>query len=138
MVTGTRPPTPIPESEVEVTAVRSQGAGGQNVNKVSSAIHLRFDIRNASLAPDHKQRLLALPDQRITRDGVLVIKAQTQRSQDMNRAEAFGRLQELVDSVAEPPRIRRPTKPTKASKRRRLDTKNLRSQVKLLRGKVSE
>lgn len=138
MATGTRPPTPIPESEVEVTAVRAQGAGGQNVNKVSSAIHLRFDIRNASLAPDHKQRLLALPDQRITRDGVLVIKAQTQRSQDMNRAEAFGRLQELVDSVAEPPRIRRPTKPTKASKRRRLDTKNLRSQVKLLRGKVSE
>ena len=138
MATGTRPPTPIPESEVEITAVRAQGAGGQNVNKVSSAIHLRFDIRNASLAPDHKQRLLALPDQRITRDGVLVIKAQTQRSQDMNRAEAFGRLQELVDSVAEPPRIRRPTKPTKASKRRRLDTKNLRSQVKLLRGKVSE
>ena len=138
MVTGTRPSTPISESEVEVTAVRSQGAGGQNVNKVSSAIHLRFDIRNASLAPDHKQRLLALPDQRITRDGVLVIKAQTQRSQDMNRAEAFGRLQELVDSVAEPPRIRRPTKPTKASKRRRLDTKNLRSQVKLLRGKISE
>ena len=138
MVTGTRPSTPISESEVEVTAVRSQGAGGQNVNKVSSAIHLRFDIRNASLAPDHKQRLLALPDQRITRDGVLVIKAQTQRSQDMNRAEAFGRLQELVDSVAEPPRIRRPTKPTKASKRRRLDTKNLRSQVKLSRGKVSE
>ena len=138
MATGTRLPTVIPESEVEITAVRSQGAGGQNVNKVSSAIHLRFDIHNASLAPDHKQRLLALPDQRITRDGVLVIKAQTQRSQDMNRAEAFGRLQELVDSVAEPPRVRRPTKPTKASKRRRLDTKNLRSQVKLLRGKVSE
>ncbi len=138
MATGTRLPTVIPESEVEITAVRSQGAGGQNVNKVSSAIHLRFDILNASLAPDHKQRLLALPDQRITRDGVLVIKAQTQRSQDMNRAEAFGRLQEVVDSVAEPPRIRRPTKPTKASKRRRLDSKNLRSQVKLLRGKISE
>jgi ribosome-associated protein len=133
-----RAPTVIPESEVEITAVRSQGAGGQNVNKVSSAIHLRFDIRHSSLAPDHKERLLALSDQRITRDGVLVIKAQTQRSQDMNRAEAFGRLQELVDSVAEPPRIRRPTKPTKASKRRRLEGKNLRSQVKLLRGKVSE
>lgn len=132
------PPTVIPESEVEITAVRSQGAGGQNVNKVSSAIHLRFDIRNSSLAPDHKERLLALADSRITRDGVLVIKAQTQRSQDMNRAEAFGRLQELVDSVAVPPRIRRPTKPTKASKRRRLEGKNLRSQVKLLRSKVQD
>jgi ribosome-associated protein len=139
-MTSTAPslPTLIPESEVEITAVRSQGAGGQNVNKVSSAIHLRFDIRHSSLSLEHKERLLALPDQRITRDGVLVIKAQTQRSQDMNRAEAFGRLQELVDSVAAPPRIRRPTKPTKASKRRRLDSKNLRSQVKLLRGKVSE
>jgi ribosome-associated protein len=129
---------PIPESEVEITAMRAQGAGGQNVNKVSSAIHLRFDIPNSSLAPDHKERLLALADQRITRDGVLIIKAQTHRSQDMNRAEAMGRLQELVDSVAEPPRVRRPTKPTKASRRRRLEAKNLRSQVKVLRGKVDE
>ena len=137
-MSGARLPTVIPEAEIDITAVRSQGAGGQNVNKVSSAIHLRFDIRNSSLPDDHKARLLALPDQRITRDGVLVIKAQTQRSQEMNRAEAFGRLQELVDSVAEPPRIRRPTKPTKASKRRRLEGKNLRSQVKILRGKVNE
>jgi ribosome-associated protein len=137
MATG-QPATPIPESEVEITAVRAQGAGGQNVNKVSSAIHLRFDIRNSSLSEDHKERLLALPDQRITRDGVLIIKAQTQRSQDMNRAEAMGRLQEIIDSVAEPPRPRRPTKPTLASKRRRLEAKNLRSQVKVLRSRVSE
>ena len=130
-------PTPIPESEVEVTAMRAQGAGGQNVNKVSSAIHLRFDIRHSSLPEDHKQRLLALRDSRITRDGVLVIKAQTHRSQDMNRAEAFGRLQELVDSVAVPPKERRATKPTYASRQRRLEGKRLRGEVKMLRARIN-
>lgn len=134
---GSPTPTPISPSEVEVTAMRAQGAGGQNVNKVSSAIHLRFDIARSSLPDDHKARLLALRDQRITRDGVLVIKAQTHRSQDMNRAEAFGRLQELVDSVARPPRVRRPTRPTAASRARRVDSKKLRSATKLLRAKVA-
>lgn len=126
----------IDASEVEITAVRAQGAGGQHVNKVSSAIHLRFDIAASSLPEDVKARLLALSDNRITRDGVLVIKSQEHRSQDMNRMEAFARLWDLVESVAKPPKKRRPTQPTFASKLRRLDGKKKLSETKSGRSKV--
>jgi ribosome-associated protein len=127
----------IPDDELDFSAIRAQGAGGQNVNKVSTAIHLRFDIKSSSLAEVYKERLLAFKDQRINKDGVIVIKAQRFRSQDKNRDDALGRLAELVRTATTIAKVRRATKATKGSQRRRMDSKTQRGKTKALRGKPS-